>query len=154
MECESTWASIWKSSLLQWFGSSPLKIYRILSQSMEGLTSRDILGCLCVRERALLQLDSELPHTPTSEPVSQPSRAANHWHTGVFPNPAPEWPNDWKSHLGGWAMKGQGSLRLNMRLAYDLTLLSCWSLSLSTAGTQKLVAICVLSYIFSIFFSF
>lgn len=80
--------------------------------------SQDILGCVCVGEgagQAVPWWDSEVPHISRS-PVSQPGRAASHWHTRGFapfsPNPAPEWSNDHKSHLGERPMKARGAFRV------------------------------------------
>lgn len=72
-----------------------------------------------------------------------PSSCYSYYIPGV-PNPAPEWQNYQKSHLGEGPTKAKGYLRPNMWQAH-LHLTSSWSFNqVNVVGTQELVAVCVL----------
>lgn len=69
-------------------------------------------------------------------------------------NSAPNWPNDWKCHLGEKPKKAKGYLRLNLRQVCMLTFPEDFY-QLSTPGTPELVSIrYIYILIFYIFFVF
>lgn len=117
--------------------------------------SQDILGCLHVWERAGQALFTELPHTPCL-PVLQSCQTLNPWHTWgrapIWPNPAPEWPNEWKSLLGGGPRKAQRYLGWAwgknppwLYLFLEFLCEHCWNLGVS----RHMYAFLYLFYIYS-----
>lgn len=77
-------------------------------------------------------------------------------HTGgspsVLPDPATEWPNDQKSHLGGRPMMGRGFKKPHHKarmLIFNPTFILRFSIRY-VSGTQELVATCLFFYVFPV----
>lgn len=86
------------------------------------------------------------PYTP------QPSSICIGGSPSVLPDPATEWPNDQKSHLGGRPMMGRGFKKPHHKarmLIFNPTFILRFSIHY-VSGTQELVATCLFFYVFPV----
>lgn len=130
-------------------------------ERLQRLMSWDILRCLCGGKDSsgpALVRQWPVPQLPPLEPVCQSTVVPVTGTAPVMlptclwsPNPGPEWPRDQKSYLGEEPSKAKWywSWTRGKHIVWTLP-----HLEVSTIiGTQELVAVRVLFYIFSVFLS-
>lgn len=121
-----------------------LKCSMCLSKTERTDISRHLVMPLCVRESwSSLALVRQCP-APTPPSLYSSPALAHQEYDSTPPNPAPEWPNDQKSHLWGGPTKAQGFLRWSISPArLDPTLLELASEHCWNPGAGSYVCFCI-----------